>query len=371
MATERTTTADKDSGGEIVSYADVTFVDTVPQEIEVYCSVCLDLMMDPQLSGCCGHHFCLKCLRTLQRRQSACPMCKEPKFTAVLNKNLQRVISNFRIYCPMKSNGCTWQGFVKSINGHLMEGQREGECPYVRFACENKCGLLVERCRLREHENEICPKRPSFDLVEVTRKLQMALTSNSHLSKSIADLEESNGDRAKHISALEQQLSIAIAEIKLLKTRVSALENREGAMGVTVIPATSSPVPVAVSSSGAVKAVSNPSMDLMLRLVPYEFTFNNYARRCESPELWFCRPFYSHPCGYKICIRVAPQGLGNGEGTHVSIHTYLMKGEYDDNLRWPFRGDVTIQLLNQLGDECHHEQTTYFNDRTPNQYCER
>ena len=107
------------------------------------------------------------------------------------------------------------------------------------------------------------------------------------------------------------------------------------------------------------------------RLVPYEFVFDNYARRCQNPELWFCAPFYTHNNGYKMCVRVAPQGLGNGEGTHVSVHSYLMKGEHDDMLVWPFRGAITIQLLNQLKDECHHEQMTDFNDRTPEQYCRR
>ena len=347
--------------------SDISFVNTVPQEIEVNCNVCLDLMMDPQLSGCCGHHFCLRCLREVQRRQKSCPLCKEPKFTAILNKHLQRTIVNLRVYCPLKSNGCSWQGYVKSLSGHLMEKKREGECPYVTVPCENECGLKVERCRLREHENEVCPKRPSFDPVEVTRKLQQALTMSDQLTARITQLEDTNIDRDKRTAGLEQQLVVAIAEIKLLKTRMAAVEKGGAAV---VGPVSVGGVLPALSAS-PVGAVSTPAMELMLRLPPYEFTFTNYARRCENPELWFCRPFYSHPCGYKICIRVAPQGLGNGEGTHVSIHTYLMKGEYDDQLRWPFKGDVTIQLLNQLGPECHHEQTSFFNDRTPGHYRER
>ena len=75
--------------------------------------------------------------------------------------------------------------------------------------------------------------------------------------------------------------------------------------------------------------------------------------------------FYTHHNGYKMCIRVYPNGDGDGEGTHVSIFTYLMKGSYDDYLKWPFRGIITIQIVNQAGDHDHIEETFQYNDKTP------
>ena len=33
-----------------------------------------------------------------------------------------------------------------------------------------------------------------------------------------------------------------------------------------------------------------------------------------------------------------------------------MRGEFDDLLKWPFRGDITIQLLNQEEDKDHIEK---------------
>ena len=35
----------------------------------------------------------------------------------------------------------------------------------------------------------------------------------------------------------------------------------------------------------------------------------------------------------------------------------LMKGEYDANLSWPFKGNVTVQILNWSSDNHHFEQT--------------
>lgn len=42
-----------------------------------------------------------------------------------------------------------------------------------------------------------------------------------------------------------------------------------------------------------------------------------------------------------------------GRGTHISVCACLMKGEYDDQLEWPFRGRVTIRMCNQLVPMSH------------------
>ena len=75
-------------------------------------------------------------------------------------------------------------------------------------------------------------------------------------------------------------------------------------------------------------------------------------------------PFFTHPYGYKMCICVYPNGNGNGEGTHVSVFTCLMQGPFDDQLKWQFRGEVTIQIVNQAGDQSHFEKTIPYNDKT-------
>ena len=78
--------------------------------------------------------------------------------------------------------------------------------------------------------------------------------------------------------------------------------------------------------------------------------------------------FYTHQHGYKMCILVFPNGYGDGEGTHISIFTCLMKGLYDDHLKWPFRGNITIQIVNQARDHDHIEDAIPYNDKTPGVY---
>ena len=71
--------------------------------------------------------------------------------------------------------------------------------------------------------------------------------------------------------------------------------------------------------------------------------------------------FYSHPKGYHMTLRVYANGYGNGEGTHVTVSAPILKGKYDGMLKWPFIGNVTFTLLNQLEDKSHTASTLTFN----------
>ena len=74
----------------------------------------------------------------------------------------------------------------------------------------------------------------------------------------------------------------------------------------------------------------------------------------KNGEGWFSDPVYSHFGGYKMCLKVYANGVGEGKGTRVSVYIYLMRGDNDDNLKWPFKGTIKVSLLNQLEDGQHH-----------------
>ena len=46
---------------------------------------------------------------------------------------------------------------------------------------------------------------------------------------------------------------------------------------------------------------------------------------------------------------------------YFAVSVYLMRGEHDDRLAWPFRGNITVQLVNQSSDQKHQEYTYTFN----------
>ena len=75
----------------------------------------------------------------------------------------------------------------------------------------------------------------------------------------------------------------------------------------------------------------------------------------DRPNLKYSEPFYTHPCGHKMCLlaQVSQRALGSprGEGQATqtppllfSVHVCLMPGEFDTELKLPMKGHVTIQV---------------------------
>lgn len=48
-----------------------------------------------------------------------------------------------------------------------------------------------------------------------------------------------------------------------------------------------------------------------------------------------------------MCARIYLNGDGMGKGTHVSLFFVVMRGLYDNLLKWPFRQKVTLTFVDQ------------------------
>ena len=86
---------------------------------------------------------------------------------------------------------------------------------------------------------------------------------------------------------------------------------------------------------------------------PWVVKLEEFEEKKRNNEQWFSNPVYSHFGGYKMCLFVCPNGHGSVKDTHVSVFIYLMKGDNDDNLKFPFKGRIVVSLLNQLEDQNH------------------
>ena len=81
----------------------------------------------------------------------------------------------------------------------------------------------------------------------------------------------------------------------------------------------------------------------------------------------FSMPFYTSRYGYKVGLRMYPNGDGIGKGTHLSLFFLLMKGEYDNTMEWPFTHKVTFKLQNQCGGR--HIVDTFIPDPSSSSFC--
>ena len=83
-------------------------------------------------------------------------------------------------------------------------------------------------------------------------------------------------------------------------------------------------------------------------------TLTRYSEYKKTNSTWYSLPFYSSDNnGYKLQLRVEANGYSSGKGTHLSLFVYLLKGEHDDRLMWPFNATITVKLLNWSGDKSH------------------
>ena len=126
------------------------FVDPVK---DFECPLCLHVTRDPNLTSCCGQHFCQVCINRIQTNHQPCPFCNNTNFTVLLDKKQNRKVLELKVYCTMKKQGCSWTGELRGLSRHLED------CQYVTISCTKGCGASFQRHCLPAHIAESCPKR--------------------------------------------------------------------------------------------------------------------------------------------------------------------------------------------------------------------
>ena len=111
--------------------------------------------------------------------------------------------------------------------------------------------------------------------------------------------------------------------------------------------------------------------DSIIYRPPVDFVMDDFIEHKNKADKWISPSFYTHNGGYLMCLAVDANGAGRGSNTHVSVTAHLMAGENDNNLKWPFRGAVTVSILNQRGNHHHVTKPIPFSDGTPDVYCAR
>ena len=179
------------------------------------------------------------------------------------------------------------------------------KCPKKKIPCPNDgCDEKIERCDILQHRQECLFESVSCNYADIGCKANLPRK----------DLKEHQNDSQRH-------LQLAIDTVKKLEDKIAQLQSTPGSM---------------------------------------KFRITNFDKLKTSNETVYSPVFYTSSGGYKMCIRIDTNGDGYGKGTHVSVFAYLMRGENDDHLPWPFTGTVTVELLNQLKDDNHHSQKTTF-----------
>ena len=315
---------------------------------------------------------CLHCLQPIQRsdvavhqndqcqtRPFACEYCKDHDSTYEdVTTNHWPVCGGYPVLCP---NKC----IDETMERQNLESHIANDCPLTVVDCDFKgvgCEVRLPRKDLATHLKEsfavhvslqtkqlMDVKKENKQLKQQVHLLMEGLTPHmSTQSKRLVDLENENKELKQKVEKLTEDIKAHYISQSLDHSTISGLQKE----------------------AEKLKKDLN-AYEIDTPLCPVEIIMKKFEEHKKDGEDWHSPPFYTHPKGYKMCLRVYAGGNGNGANTHVSVYFTLMKGEYDDQLKWPFQGKFTIQLLSQNGDENHRSGTVTFDADTPDIYCNR
>ena len=77
-------------------------------------------------------------------------------------------------------------------------------------------------------------------------------------------------------------------------------------------------------------------------------------------------PIYTSLSGYKFFMRIYPKGDDGGDGRHIGLFVGMMKGDFDNRLKWPFCGRISLSMLDQSNDAhslCNDVSGTFMANR--------
>ena len=97
------------------------------------------------------------------------------------------------------------------------------------------------------------------------------------------------------------------------------------------------------------------SFQHMSGLLPYTFTMAGFHKLKRDNELWYSPNMLTHNQGYTFLITVRANGYGASKDKSVGVWLRSVNGQHDNNLKWPAKVTITLQLLNQ---HCDHDHVT-------------
>ena len=339
------------------------FAEKVSKGIQYERPICLLVLREPYQAICCGKSFCKKCIDRVKGNNQDCPTCNERNFNLFYNKGLEQSLYDFEVYCSHKIKGCEWRGELRELDKHLnsepLANKSFEGCPFTVISCplgHTGCDMNLPRKDIKIHVNDEL-------LGHVVKQTALMTALNAQLQKQnalVMTLTQDNKSLNTKLQNVNAELQLVKGDLQLVKGDLQLLKGEKLYLEQHVAELEGEIIQVKKTQ---IKEVKQTVAHTGQPIGPVEFTMTNF-NQYQDDKHWYSPPFYTHPHGYKMCLRVTPKGWGYHKGTHLGVAIYMMRGEFDDQLKWPFRGNITYQLMNQEEDKDHVVKTVYFNENT-------
>ena len=310
----------------------------------------------------------------MERHREECPL-EIVDCSNNCGEKLERryLLNHVRMECMCRDVYC--QYCYELGEYQYIEGEHKKECPKLPLPCPNNCGVgEIPREDIEEHREE-CP-------LEVVRceyhsvGCEATMTREAWCDHQKEKTEEHLMMTMQRLSSNEEQLTdtklqLADAVFELGNTKALLADAMQRINKLEALITENNTV---TSPTVSAAAIEFNWSDKLAFIVAFKSTDQHCPAFLRMPEFnqkkksrveWYSDPFYTHNNGYRMCLCVFAAGYGDGEGTHLSVSLYLMRGPHDGELVWPLRGKFKVKLLNQFSDSEHHSKILTYDDETP------
>ena len=304
----------------------------------------------------------------------------------------RRYILNHQIKdCPKRPFDCEHCHDYKSTYDDVTNNHWP-VCGFFPVPCPNQCGSAIQCQNIDSHVADECPlttincdfhhigcavKLPRQDMPEHQREnllthISLLATSHAKQQGKINKLVAEN--KLKQLSNDQQKKSFETS-LAIIQTKATTLEQDKKSLATSTAKQQADIASLVEENKQLheiAKAFKAPSAQLVSCTTrpfgPPVLTMTNFQQQKRDDNTWYSPPVYTHHQGYKICLGVYANGNGTAKGTHVSVYMTFMRGEFDDSLKWPFRGVISYQLLDQVNGENHKTKTTTYDDKVSDKH---
>ena len=169
----------------------------------------------------------------------------------------------------------------------------------------------------------------------------------SHYPLKVEECDYCYKDSLNRTAANRSALSIIADSIQSSTLQIEVLKGQNG---------------VLKSLETAPYSVYSKPLEFVMRFFEYYYKYN-YE--------WISSAFYTHFGGYRLCLDVEGRGTGDCETKYLCVLVRLCAGDYDDELSFPFYGEITVQLIDHGPDKKHVEKILRFHENTPKEIGDR
>ncbi|KAI6654368.1 TNF receptor-associated factor 4-like [Oopsacas minuta] len=221
-----------------------------------------------------------------------CKSCLEPDEDGRASELQDKITKNLQINCPFMKEGCVWKGSIANIIDH------KRHCQYFLLKFPN-CPESVTECSFKRYGCEVVTKRKYMENHE-----QDCQTKHLKLMD-------------KHIKNTDNTLQKVSSELGTLKAQFQDLNQQ-------------------------LKQTEN---DMKCTFGGIIFELPGIKDKMKTNQNYKTMEFYVGLYKFQGTIY-----LNHNNDKNLGIFIQIVKGKFDEDIIWPFSGDISITLLNKVNE---------------------